>query len=276
MDYHYCYHLTFKSLITTVILTLAVAINATGGVTVGDLTYLVELSPGETYHDYLEVKNTGQSVERVRIYLTDYTFTNDGTARYPKAGSLPRSNAGWIELEVGPEPVEILGGETVRIPYTIRVPEDEALTGTYWSMVNVIVQPSSSRQETSVFHVKQTYGYGIQTITNIGKSGSRDVKILGLDRGERDGASFLEVTVRNTGERMLEPVVTLELYDHSGQLRSSGENRGGKKLIYPGSSTNFEVPIDDLAPGPYEGLLIVNNLDQYVWGAGTTIEIPSN
>lgn len=274
LKFHCCHALKYFSLLSlAIVLAFSLTLTASGAVTVDDLTYLMELSPGEVYRDYLEVKNTGRSAERVSIYLTDYTLTRDGAARYPDAGSLPRSNAGWIALDVDPKPVEIPGGETIRVPYTVRVPEDEDLAGTYWSMVNVIVEPSTGIEEPSKLHVKQTFGYGIQTITNIGESGERMVKILGLDQEKREGENFLRVKVKNTGERMLEPVVSLELYDRKGELRSTGNNLNGKKIIYPDSSTSYRVPIRINEPGRYEALLIVNNLDRYVWGTQTTVEI---
>src|SRR5882757_988576 len=77
------------------------ATGSAGGTIVlgGELTREYHLEAGGHVEGRLVLSNLSGEASRVRIYQTDYTFTADGKTNYGEPGTLPRSNAAWIELD---------------------------------------------------------------------------------------------------------------------------------------------------------------------------------
>ena len=110
-------------------------------ISVQELTHEWVVQPGETYMGMVEITNVGAEAGTVEVYQSDYSFFCDGRSEYPSPGELPRSNADWIALDLSSPYLTIPAKSSVPVSYTIQVPDDATLTGTYWSVVNVRVSP---------------------------------------------------------------------------------------------------------------------------------------
>jgi hypothetical protein len=148
----------------------------------GKLIREKSVQPGETYKEYISLKNNGINPAQIKIYQTDYLFSHQGWSRYPEpaAGQVERSNANWISFN--PSLLVIPPKEKAVVSYILKVPSDNSLKGTYWSMLMIeeIIGDDSSTVQTADFEVniQQVMRYGIQMVSNIGDSGIRDLKIL--------------------------------------------------------------------------------------------------
>jgi hypothetical protein len=107
--------------------------------------------------------------------------------------------------------------------------------------------------------------YGIQIVTNVGAAGTPRIKFLEKKLLTGEDKIILQMDLENTGERWLSPRVWVELYDGRGTL--VGRFQGGKKRIFPGCSVRHKVDLSGVAPGKYKALVVVDNGDQYVFGA---------
>ena len=242
---------------------------ARGQIAVSELSQEWVVTPGQIYQGGIEVQNLSEEPAAVEIYQSDYCFYADGRSEYPPPGKLPRSNAGWITLELASPRITIPPKSSVTVPYTIRVPEDPNLVGTYWSVVNVRFSSPGPPMEGLV--IRHVFEYGVQIVTDIGDTGRRDIRVIGSKLIEReDGLSF-QLDLENTGERWLRPIVWLEVYDKEGNF--VGRFESGRLRIYPGTSVRHRIPLPILEPGSYPALLIIDNLDEYVWGAQVTLEV---
>ena len=101
----------------------------------------VNPGPGETYKGSILIKNTGTEPQEVKIYQTDYQFRFDGSNNYGPPGKLKRSNANWLSFN--PHRLIIPPNDVLRVNYTVKVPDDPNLVGTYWSMLMVEGIPKS-------------------------------------------------------------------------------------------------------------------------------------
>ena len=59
------------------------------------LTYEKEAQVGETCRGVIQLRNTGEDPQEVKIYQTDYLFFCDGRNIYGEPGKDSRSNADW-------------------------------------------------------------------------------------------------------------------------------------------------------------------------------------
>jgi hypothetical protein len=256
----------------------------------GELTHERTLQPGEGFEGRIELENTTETACCVRVYQTDYLFRADGSNVYGQPGSAARSNAAWFS--VSPSRLTIPPHEKAFVYYSGRVPqsrelasvqsdlqvlEGSGLLGTYWSMVMIEPLPESGPEvvEDESGRVKmgiQTQvRYGIQIVANIGDGGKPQIKFLDKKLFKGQGRIILQMDIENTGERWLSPRVWVELFDSRGTR--VGRFEGDKKRVYPGCSVRHKVDLSGVPPGSYKALVVVDNQDQYVFGARYDLEI---
>jgi len=176
-----------------------------------------EAQIGETYRDTIIIRNNGNRPQEVKIYQTDYLFFSDGTNIYGEPGKDLRSNANWITFS--PHRLIIPPKETATINYTINVPDDKSLMGTYWSMMMVEgigeehPEASTHPEEGKVLlGITQVVRYGIQIITHIEDTGSRELKFTETKLlAKEDEGRIFQIDLENTGERWLVPLLWVEL-----------------------------------------------------------------
>ncbi len=235
---------------------------------IGGLSREKVAQPGETYQGTIILGNNGTVLEEVKVFQSDYLFFADGSNRYDKPGTVPRSNGGWITLS--PTRLTIAPQEQVLVDYTVKVPADPNLTGTYWSMV--VIEPipdahSDGGAEKGKIKVgiTQVIRYGIQVMTHIGDTGSYKVKILDKSFIQKEGKSILQIDIENIGERWLMPSVWAELYNEKG--RQMGRFEGTQLRIYPGTSIRQQIDLTGVPKGQYKALIVIDNGDEHVFGA---------
>jgi len=236
---------------------------------IGSLTQEATLQPGEKFEGKITLKNTGETSWEVAIYKNDYLFYADGTNIYGEPGSVPRSNAGW--LSVSPKRLTIPPDEMVLVYYTLQVPDNPDLIGTYWSMV--MIEPTSEtgpqiledKEKKVKVGIQTKVRYGVQIITNIGDTGARKIQFLNRKLINQDGKKTLQLDVENTGERWLSPSLWVELYGKDGT--NIGRLEGEKMRIFPSCSVRHKVDLTDVPKGEYKALVVLDNGDEYVFGA---------
>jgi hypothetical protein len=240
-----------------------------GVVIVGSLTHEEEVASGESYQGVIFVRNPLEEPAEIKIYQTDYLFFSNGTSLYGQAGEVGRSNARWISFN--PHRLIIPPREKSAVEYTVKVPQDETLAGTYWSMLMVEEIPGSSPEASEPdkdeveLGIRQVMRYGIQMLTHIGDTGTRKIKFLDKKLISQEGKTILQMDIENVGERWLTPSVWVELHNQGGGEVVRLE--GGKRRIYPSCSARYRIDLTDVPKGSYKALVVADNGDEYVFGA---------
>jgi hypothetical protein len=241
-------------------------------ITIGTLSVEREALPNETYEGTIIVTNDGDEAARVSIYQTDYLCFSDGSNQYGEPGKMPRSNAPWISYN--PRQTEVPPHQQSAVSYVVKVPENPALNGTYWSILMVeelqdprdMPIPEPDRQT-----VRQVLRYGVQCITHIRDTGQPKVQFLGTKLVPVDPQlTELQVDVENTGERWIVPTPYVELFDMAGH--PAGRFESQKKRIFPGASVRFQISLGATPGGKYKALIVLDNGDQQLFGAKYDLE----
>jgi len=250
---------------------------AAGGITViGGLTRYASLKPGGKTEGRILVRNLGTEPQEVKAFQTDYLFYADGRNLYDPPGSNPRSNASWITFT--PSQFTVAPQDTVIINYTLQVPQDATLTGTYWSMLMIeplatsLTAPAAEKDKLK-FSVQTILRYGIQLIADIdGADSTSSIKFPRQQLIKKDGKCLLVLDIENTGDRYLTPLVWAELFDSEGI--SLGRFEAGRQRVYPTCSSRFQIDLTQLSTGKYDALIVADNGDEAVYGAQLKLEIP--
>ncbi|MCH8541556.1 MAG: hypothetical protein LAT58_12415 [Opitutales bacterium] len=235
------------------------------------------VQPGQSITGAITVKN--HSTEGVEVVLTqnDYFFDVEEGTRYPEADSLPRSNAGWLQPESGRVLLE--PGETRPLNYSITVPEDSDLVGTFWSVI--MVEPDTDgRFDPAVdqgeltgprMGIQTKIRYGIQIVTNIGTTGQSDISFRDRELIRDNGTVLLQVDLQNTGERMTRPVLWAEIYAEDGEKLKRIQGR--RLRMYPETSVRHRFNLTELDKGIYHVLVIVDDDGEDVFAARYRIDL---
>lgn len=239
-------------------------------VVVNGLTHEHKASAGETYRGIVEVQNNSDKQQYVKIYQKDYLFYHTGEILYNEPGSNERSNAKWITLSSNY--TKIAAGEKLSIQYEVTVPNSDSLIGSYWSLIMVEgVNNIDTNTIAGGISIQSVMRYAIQVITNINETGLRRLEFINVKLMLEDSTRFLQVDIKNTGERFMSPVLKLELFDASGNSVAIFE--AIKRKVYPGTSTRSRVVIKEVPPGVYQALLIADNGDEDVFGLNLSLEL---
>ena len=219
---------------------------------------------GEIYEGKIELLNPGPGFCEVRFYQTDYLFFSNGQNIYGEPGKAPRSNAQWLTLSENR--IIIPPTEKALVYYTIKVPKDQALIGTYWSLVMAEEIPEIQlRNKKKRIGVQTKMRYGIQLVTNIGDSGTRLIKFLDKQLIHQEDEKIFQIDIENIGQRQLNPSVWAELFNSDGL--SVGRFESNRLIIYSGCSVRHKIDLTKVLPGKYKCLVVVDNGDEYVFGA---------
>jgi len=227
---------------------------------VDSLSYEKKAVPGMMYKGTIIIRNEGGKEQGVKLYQTDYLFFSDGRNIYGEPGTIPRSNAEWIDFS--PKWLTIPPQQEVAVSYRVRVPQESTLVGTYWSILMVEELPQSLPERSKsgkagfTLAIKQVIRYGTQIVTHIRDSGDRRLKFFKtrlLKEGER---RTLQVDVENIGERLLKPFLWVELYDEEGSY--IGRFEGERLRVYPGTSVRYRVDLSKVLKGEYRALVVAD------------------
>lgn len=235
-----------------------------------------EVTPGSTYEGVVPITNPTDEPMQARLYLTDYRFDAGGSNWYDEPGTSDRSNAGWVAF--GAPVVTIPANSTLDIPYQVQVPDDAALHGSYWCLLMIEGIPHDAAESTlggtgdgPQFGVRRRIRYGIQIASHIRRTGEPQLEIPSAELlAVGDGSHVLQLKVENTGTRMGETQVYLDLFDTDGQ--ALGRFEGSEARIYPDTSFRHQVRLEGIASGTYEALLVVDAGEDHTYGVQYTLE----
>jgi hypothetical protein len=229
-------------------------------------------APGESYVGTIVVRNLTKQDQPVRIYQTDYLFFADGTSHFDAPGTTPHSNAPWITPTV--RSLLVPPASEVTVTYTVKVPANDSLVGTYWSTIMVEGaasepgRPSSGRPQVGVGAIMR---YAVQVATHIKTTGSRKVTFANSKfLTNPDSTQAFELEVRNVGDRAYRPALWIEVYDEQGGLKVNVRQERG--LLYPGTSLKQTFALGKLPHGTYRAIVFADSGEDAVFASQFTLK----
>lgn len=236
----------------------------------GSLSHKHTGKPGDIYTGTIDIVNHSDIDQEVKIYQTDFLFNYEGKTFYDEPESHNRSNAGWITYS--PTFTILKAKEIQHIQYEVKIPGNDSLVGTYWSIIMVEgVEPIIPGQKGQL-NINTTMRYGVQIVTKMGKTGIGKLRFMKPSLTVEDDNLFLDVNIENTGERVISPIVTAEFFDETGKSIKVFEVP--KNGMYPTTSARFRFKIEGIeGKKTYQVLIIADGGDDDVFGLETTLNL---
>jgi hypothetical protein len=259
-----------KRYATAIIFCLAAAAAQAEIAIEGELAHEYTAQPGQHIEGVITVTNPGKTTSDAKIYQTDYRFKADGSNYFDAPGSQDHSNANWVVFS--PKNLTVPGGQKAIVSYSIDVPADPALSGSYWSILMVEEAAPPVADPKKGLSIGQTVRYGVQLIVTIGNTGTTKLsfKNPALSK-EKDGDSFA-IDIANDGQRVVRPTVTIELYDSKG--KNAAKLSALQYRLYPGCSFKYRFTLPaDLEKQTYKALIVGDCGDNKVFGANVNLAL---
>ncbi|MEX2535592.1 MAG: hypothetical protein WD273_08335 [Trueperaceae bacterium] len=225
------------------------------------------LEPGVERHGTITLSNKGEVAAIVSITPEDIGFTPEGDTSRLAAGSLPTSNAAWID---SPAQVEVPARSTLDVPYTVRVPADLSASGSYWSMLNIqALEPQLLTEERPdrlvQTSIEMDFRYSVLVLTHVGAQGENLLQFTQPSfYSVEDGDFELSVGVHNAGRFVVEAATWVELYNRDGVLvkRVAGDS----PRAYPGSLDRVAFDLGELEAEVYQAVVIADAGGNSIFG----------
>ncbi|HEY0016843.1 MAG TPA: hypothetical protein VGC13_11010 [Longimicrobium sp.] len=226
-------------------------------------------APGEQYTGTIRVRNTAATAQTARVSASDYRFLADGRTFYEQPGTVARSNAAWVRFS--PSRLSLAPGEEATVAYTVAVPAQASLRGSYWSVLMVeTVDDAPAAVRAGRVGIAPTIRYAVQLATHVGQA-ERRIALEGARLTTEGGAKAFEVNVANTGEQADRLELRVDLFDAEGA--PAGRLSSTRGLVYPGTSIHQRFDLASLPPGTYRALLVVDTGSEDVFGAEYTLRL---
>lgn len=239
----------------TVLLALGTQFSSAKVVVLSGLTNTHGTDVGSQISGEVQLKNIGDTEERILVYLNDLVQDCHSQASYQPAGTHSRSLGNWIELSTSEK--VLAANEEYTLKYNITVPDDQELSGSYWSLIMIeIAEPIKEDNLEYGIAMNSKIRYGIQVITDIGSSDAVDLQFSTVRLEKTEEGHVVIATAENLSEYLVTPTVVLELFDNKGGTVVKSEVPF--KKVYPGSCKEFEVPIQKIKKGNYDALLVAD------------------
>ncbi|MES2198651.1 MAG: hypothetical protein V4489_00580 [Chlamydiota bacterium] len=237
----------------------------------GSLTHENNVTPKQIIQGTIPIQNTGDEIASVQITLTDYSFNANGESFFPDKGTLARSNASWISTDK--MQFNIAPHSTYSFPYSLQVPEDTSLAGSFWSifLVESVAQKLSTPDLDKSLGVQTIIRYGVQVITHIENKGSYELKILDKKITKEAEKRIFFLSVENPGTLMQTPSLFLELVDQKGKKIERLE--AYKQRILPNCSVTYQIDLSNIPIGTYKAMAILDHGGNSLFGAKYDLKI---
>lgn len=246
----------------------------------GELTHNYNLQPGATITGHLELRNNGNTPEEVKLYQEDIRIGANGKPEYTQGGHQhERSNTEWINLPT--DRIILNPGAKQTIAYTLQVPNNGALNGSYWS--SLVVEPISKNSQESQqkqqaasntpdISIHQRVRYAVQVISTIGNQAAANLEFSQPKVTTTQAGKYLQVGIHNTGNQFSRPKVWLDVFDKQG--KDLGRFEAQPHGLFVGERDLFQVSLNKLAPGQYKALLAAqDNTQGQIFGSDIALNI---
>ncbi len=256
-----------KKIILVVIALFVTSVQLVASITVSSPLFMSETTTlGTTYSGTIDIANAGDRNERVQLSKSDYLFTSDGNNRFNNPGTDPRSNAPWITLSS--DDVVIAPGKLVKVAYTVNVPTNENLVGTYWSIVFVeaitdtLLNPD--KPDDGTVGVEMNLRFGVQIVSQIGHTGKKSIAIDNVQVEKGSEIKTISFDITNTGERSIAANIYAQVYTDKGKY--VGRFEGRRTGTFPECSVKASIKFPDLESGKYRMQIIADGGANDVFG----------
>ena len=212
-----------------------------------ELTKLFSVKAGDVIDGFINLHNPTERQIIVRISQSDYLYNENNENWYIQPGKFERSNAKWITFN---NTISIKSQETVQYKFSVNVPANSNLSGSYWSVL--FIESNSGLDFSNSENIALNFRYAVQVVTNIVNTGSVDLELKNINLIENN----LSMVIYNSGELWFLSDIKIDIYNQYNNFIASYELKDQR--VYPGLSKFLQLPVNLEKNSDYTAIIVVN------------------
>ena len=258
-----------KNLLIAFILLFA-HVSVANVVVLNGLTHVHKSKIGTEISGVIKLKNTKDTEQRVIIYFNDLFQPCDGETLLTADSTHDRSLLQWLKTNVTDKVLK--GKEEYELLYTITVPNDASLKGSFWGVLMVEVEKPIKEEETEYgVKLESKVRYGIQLIADIGVKEVVMLDFYDIKFEDTNAGKSVLVMLENQGVFYAQPTIILEVFSIEGKSVKKIEVKF--KKIYPSFCKEFFLDISGISKGVYTAIVVADyGEDMFAIDLDLTIE----
>tara|TARA_R110002050_G_scaffold116847_2_gene233395 strand:+ start:43159 stop:43950 length:792 start_codon:yes stop_codon:yes gene_type:complete len=261
-----------KAKITTLIFFIFCIYNAQSSVVVlNGLTHVYKGISGDVIIGEVILVNNSNIEQRVTFDLNDAIFSCSSNRFFTNETTHSQSSKDWFRAELMNK--TLMPKEKYIYKYTITIPNDQNIKGSFWSMLMVnIEKPIKEEALNNNVGLDTKIRYAVALLTNVNSYDEVNLDFKNIDFNEDSNSAKKELNVKIFNESLfIEGVrLTLEVYNNEGiKIYESITDRN---MAFPGFCKDYQLDISDLPQGEYECVLIADSREEFL-GANITLTI---
>lgn len=164
-------------------------------------------APGQVFNQLVEISNTGTRPLLFNVSVKDWERDSTGNKVYYKPGTLPASNARW--LEVVPRTIEIPPGSKKSVTVMMRVPDTSAgVTNSMLFFTQVVEQqPAAEKSKAGGIGISIQLEFGIHIYNTPPGFSKRELDFIEFKDSKRN----IALKIKNTGEVVTDAYLRFEM-----------------------------------------------------------------
>jgi hypothetical protein len=244
-----------KKLFLLVSFILTYTFSSANVVVLNGLTHIHKSPSGNIITGVVKLKNTKNTEQRVIIYFNDL-FQECGKETILTTDSTHlNSISKWFSTNINERVLK--ANEEYELLYTINIPNDVELKGSFWGVLMVEIEKPIKEDELEYgVKLESKVRYGIQIIADINERVPSELEFYNVEIDEVDSSKIINVDVQNNGIFFVQPTLILEVFNEDGEQAKKLEVKF--KKIYPNSCKAFSLDISDLPKGTYTAVLVAD------------------
>lgn len=223
-------------------------------------------NPGEIQQAKVTIRNHANIKQAYTFNFGDFEIDDQGKKKRMPAGTSPRSCANWIT--VSPSFIELNPNEEREVTVIMTVPKDG--TSSRWGMIYVQATDEQSenpvdKQLSTGINIVPRIVILVNQSPTINKNYKAEIANLVETTSDKDSLRTFNVTVTNTGDKIVEANVGLVL----ANLETAAEQKFPTIMqrVYPGEKRTFTLTLpENLGTGKHALAAILD------YGHGTNLE----
>jgi hypothetical protein len=233
------------------------------------LTHVYNGVSGNIITGEIILVNTTDIEQRITFGMQDAIYSCSKTRIFSESITHAFSSKSWFNASTMEKVLKPREKYVYR--FSIVIPKDQDLRGTYWSviMVNVEKPVVEGIVKNGVqLNSKIRYAVGLYTNVNSFDTVDLDFDTINLKKDENSTKKSLDIKVLNNSLFIQGVKLTLEIYNDKGV--KIHEAMTGRNLTVSGACRDFKIDISKVPKGTYQCVLIADSKEEFV---GTNISL---
>ncbi|WP_341200441.1 hypothetical protein [Croceibacter atlanticus] len=239
-------------------------------VIINGLTHSFSGVSGQTFQGQIILANTSNEEQRVTFELNEAIYNCDQGRVFIANANHKNSSTAWFTSAVNSK--VLAPKERFTYKYSITIPEDNTLNGSYWTTLMVNVDKPIKEEVVANIGLDTKIRYAVRLLTdvNINEEVLLDFESVNLNLNPINNKKQLDINVLNQSGFIENVKLSLEIYDSFGTKVLDTKTKRAK--VFPEVCRNYSLDISGLKEGIYQCIVIADSRDEYI-GTNISLEV---